>query len=345
MFRLSGIEVQEVSLVDRPANKRPFLVVKRDESDMTTRTKLEKESDGTLVQERPSLDLMSEAFDVDDITAITQSSLCLTQKSKARLASLLNKSAKRLAALAAAVMNATDGTSDDVPPSISREVAVVARALSSMIPTSGRGTNIEMQEQKKQDATDLDALQDDIEQTAERLAQTQKAGRKISRSRSEKLRAAQKILNDLIGELEPAPAEKTEETAKEVEPSSEASVDEKTKGKYKDKDKFGNVADKEAMQKSDDDDWSNLETPKSSSSPENVLAAALSAFEEKINTINANQFEISQIIKAQHERLEKIRNTHPVPNSDGEGQIVQTRKQAVWPVDFNRTEDEEDRFY
>lgn len=54
LFRLTEIVTEEVSLVDRPANLQPFLIVKRDESSASSADAIVVKPDGTMVSAEPT---------------------------------------------------------------------------------------------------------------------------------------------------------------------------------------------------------------------------------------------------------------------------------------------------
>lgn len=173
-FALRSLSVHEVSGVDRPANKRKFLIVKSEDQmpNSTKRTMVDR-GDGILVAKE---DTQAPApASIDTIDATVKEGLALTKDAKEKLSGHLVTGAKRLTALAAAIEHAPDGDGTELTPAFAREVDVVARHLSSMVPTVG----------------------DD----ADKAAPVGKAGRKISQARAAKLRELQQSVNSLCAEL------------------------------------------------------------------------------------------------------------------------------------------------
>lgn len=211
VFRLRDLEVQEISLVDRPANQRKFLVVKRDTEDdtMPKGAPITKDGDGNLatnddkdgdaVQADPAktteTDEGQDEFgefgeDVDDSV---KSGLSLAPTVKAKLSAALAKIAKRMVALAEAVSGAEEGDGDDMPPALAREIGKIARQLGSLVPGDGA--------KKDEDGTG----DGEVENVAAAVDALHKAGRKISSANLEKLQSAFALIQELMSNLDTPP--------------------------------------------------------------------------------------------------------------------------------------------
>lgn len=85
--RLEDLEVFEVSVVDRPANKKPFLVIKSSENTMPKGSALTQDSDGNLV---------------------TTDKASFSEKQKKRYTSVLNGAAQKIGSLMEKIATAED---------------------------------------------------------------------------------------------------------------------------------------------------------------------------------------------------------------------------------------------
>lgn len=240
-----------------------------------------------------------EGFDPDNIEAITQAGLKMSKATKAKVAGALNKAAKRLAALAQAVTNAEEGEGNDVPASLTREIATVARVLNSMVPKASDG------EQKKDDddftpdtagtpdASKADPIDPDaIAAEAATITEAHKAGRKISANRLAQLRQAQDLLAELLADVDPKP-----------------------------------------------------DAPEPANTNKAATDTAIAALQTQITELTKSSHGLAQVVRAQAQQLQKMRGTHPAPNSGSPADSMDVDSASGWPLNFNDPEPtDEDRF-
>lgn len=307
VFRLRDLEVQEVSLVDRPANQRKFLIVKSDTEDSTMPkgAALKKNDKGELEKPTPAApkptakdddtddgagggdgdgdgDATGDDDGIDfgeDIDEAVKEGLTLSPAVKGKVASTLAKVAKRLGALAQAVANAEEGEGDDMPPKLAREIGTIARQLGTLVPSGG-------DDDKKKSEAEKSAKLEAAYAAVDEVRELQKAGRKISGANMKKLQDALAIIQELTEALD-TPPKGVESTKKseDAEPSAE-------------------------------------------------VVALTKAVDQ-----------LTKVVKRQGATIQKLRGGRPTPNSGADGESpAQPQSSAKWPRDFNADTDEEDIF-
>lgn len=249
VHELRDLEVQEVSLVDRPANKRKFLIVKNAEADsMAKGAEMKKDGQGSL-EEGDKLsddgntaagdasgsadnDAGDDAGDGDEFEEVELSDLTIDEDVAKAMGSALARAAKRLAALAAAVQNAEKEKGAKASPALMRQVSAIARTLSGFGGSDDKDKSGDKDKAKKDEPLDLDAVAADIEDEVE------KAGRKMSRRRLAQLRAARDTIDKILGEVDDDAKDEAKKSAdlvatvadlaKKVELLTKASTDQQT---------------------------------------------------------------------------------------------------------------------
>lgn len=206
VHELRDLEVQEVSLVDRPANKRKFLVVKNAEAesmidgsesieDGEEATPVEPTTEGQSSNEA-EVDGGADTVGGDEFEEVELSGLVLPEDVSKVLGGSLMRAARRLTALAQAVDSSEKG-GGDVPPPLLRQIASIARTLGDVGPKTDVPADDNSDESKKeQDVFDVERA------AAQILDDVEKAGRKMSRSRLRQLRAAREALDKLLNEVD-----------------------------------------------------------------------------------------------------------------------------------------------
>lgn len=237
VYRLRDLEVQEVSLVDRPANQRKFLIVKSEntENEMPKGTELHKNAEGELEDKPEATEATADNADAEGATAEqkseatedaeaaqpeeapataapaedaeVESSEAAEEKAEEAVKGVASETLYQMCKqmeLLAQKMQQTELTQGDMmPPEMAREIGMMARALDSMVPSAAPDEGMMKSE--------------DVE----------KAGRKMSGRNLAKLRSIFSELENLLGNLDniklDEPKAKTEK-ADVAAPSQEVSA-------------------------------------------------------------------------------------------------------------------------
>lgn len=220
--RLSELEVQEVSGVDRPANKRPFLVVKNDDG-----TELERDAEGNLIApggtpaptepEGPATfaDLLkaigSQLEKLEKADPIAKR-LAVSDEQRLKAFKALREVMRRVdVAMSTMSMAEVDEEgSAEFMSLIANELGDVSKLL------GGIARGFKPKTAKSEDSPELEAVEKAIETlTAEARAEVEKAGRKMASRRLSAFRSALKTLTSLLNELDPQEKAKTEKALTE----------------------------------------------------------------------------------------------------------------------------------
>lgn len=303
IFRLFDMLVEEVSLVDRPANKRRFLLVKR-------RDQMAQPQAGTEVVEDANGDFSSkdadgkpagDAADGDAVAddGVAKQALTIPKPVKAAVLRLATEALERQLSLVDTIKSAKE-TDEQVakplPAQLSREIAAIVKLLQGIgerypSPVAGNADAA-----KSDDATDavvLDDLLAALNTITEQVTPIDKRGRKMAKDKLKRFRAALKALDDLL---------------KELDPESGSAIVDPTKVRDKDKDK------KSKTKKSDD-------AAKSSPDVEKLVASVT---------------QLTDVVKKQAVDLQAIRKAHGLPSAlTVEGGGGDPPKETSWPADMN----------
>ncbi len=221
IYRLSDMDVEEVSLVDRAANKKKFLVVKRDGDQMTTQVHPDGKGGFTTTTGAGGAGGTAP-------TSTTKAGLEVPPGFKQVAGPMLTKVSERLAALSEAVDGAAeaevgdDGTLPGVPGEFVTELGTIMgllEKLGSMFPEAAPEMDA------AEDAAEAGAAEQEPTEAAElqmRLASEHltklvakrqmskalvaKIGAKMSKDRLTRLQQAVSVLSNLVNEVAGAPA-------------------------------------------------------------------------------------------------------------------------------------------
>lgn len=243
IFRLHDMLVQEVSLVDRAANQRKFLLLKREESSMPAPTELTPDGNGGFVsvetgvakdEVTPEADAQAggdgdgeQTKDGEGDASVSKIEIDATVKQD--VLRMLTEALESLMAIGQAVNEADEGGPEGaLPVELVDGLKSVGGLLGGI---AERYTGEVSEESSEDDAGDGAPAAESEEQVAARdneatekgeddvlkaLAhaanvlkpvQTAKAGRKMSKTRLDKLRETVRALNELLADVDPEPAE------------------------------------------------------------------------------------------------------------------------------------------
>ena len=145
IFRLHDIVVEEVSLVDRAANKRKFLLVKRNESEMPA-TELQPDGQG-------GFNAPETSENTPPAPEGTEVALKMSPASKSAMLAKINGALKSLNALAAKVKNASGDADDEAATkSLSAELGRIGGALAGKAATDPKADGGKKDEKDEKDA-------------------------------------------------------------------------------------------------------------------------------------------------------------------------------------------------
>lgn len=211
VHELRDLEVQEVSLVDRPANQRKFLIVKSAGGHtMAKGSELQKDGQGGLEGVSAEVDtedtapagdaeapteVSEEETPGDEFEEVELGEFTIDEEVAKAMGAALGRAAKRLAALAAAIDNAEKVKGSSPSPALMRQVSAIARTLSSFGDKADAGGKDD-KDAKKEEDLDLLAVAADIE------ADVEKAGRKMSRSRLKQFRQIRDMIGKILDEVD-----------------------------------------------------------------------------------------------------------------------------------------------
>lgn len=181
--RLHDMETEEVSLVDRAANKRTFIVTKRSDgmSESTQGTELQPDGKGgftasaTTSAASPSFAAVEPPKPADAAPVATD---------KANSGATLEEAVNRLMSVANKVKAGED------PGKLAGEIKAITTMLAAVT-------------EKYPSPTTKDEVPVAPTTTTEPPASVEKAGRRMAKERLERYKAAVKMLSDLLSELEP----------------------------------------------------------------------------------------------------------------------------------------------
>ncbi|KKN72185.1 hypothetical protein LCGC14_0413220 [marine sediment metagenome] len=316
IFRLFDMLVEEVSLVDRPANKRRFLVVKR-------RDEMAQANAGTEVVVDETGELTAKPDDGGDgagdgvgdgegggdataaaIVAVEEAiskALTIPKPVKAAVLRLATEALERQLSLVDTIKSAkeTDEQIDKpLPAQVSREIGAIVKLLQGIgerypSPVAGAAA---AKSDDETDAVALDDLVSALNSITEKVTPIDKRGRKMAKEKLKRFRAALKALDELLKELDPEAAGIVAEPAKGLH-------DGKDKGKTKKDDK-----------------------------PAEPIAKSSPDVEKLVTSVT----ELTEVVKQQSTELTALKKAHGLPSAltvDGGG--GPPPKEASWPADMN----------
>lgn len=201
VHKLEDLLVEEVSIVDRPANKRPFLLVKNETGAKGAELVVDAEGnliatelDGATETELDALVTKSEA-DADPGSSTVEKDLSIAPEVRRMIFQQLGQATRRLNGvlnIADAAPTDFDGDGDPspIPPMLAKELGDIAALITSSSAALGK--------LKKSDETEasLEALVTSLE------ASVQKRGAKMSSGRLGKFKAALAALQSILAELD-----------------------------------------------------------------------------------------------------------------------------------------------
>jgi hypothetical protein len=222
VMRLVDMEVKEVSLVDRPANKRPFLVVKRSDEDMPP-TQVQPDGKGGFTAAAkagpPPMPPGAGGEEPGKKKPKAVGKLDVPPGFKEMMGPMLGKASEKLKELADAVSSSSpaeisdDGEMPGVPAEFSDALGAIQGTLdklSSMwpsAPTAPEGGNAEGEEPPMPTEMQMRASLDNLAKVFGRgkleKAVIEKVGAKMAKERFAMLQQAYDQLGSLIGQLAP----------------------------------------------------------------------------------------------------------------------------------------------
>ena len=153
VYRLNELEVHEVSLVDKPANQRKFLLVKNVDGDASHAEDLSV-ADKTDSKKNDVDDAMADKA-AEETTLVTE----LHPQVQAALADTLSKAGDRLLALATSVKSAKVAAADTapgIPQKLLTEIGGIHEGLGSMLVSKAKGMADPDKKKETEDASDKD---------------------------------------------------------------------------------------------------------------------------------------------------------------------------------------------
>lgn len=257
VHRLTDMLVEEVSLVDRAANQRKFLIVKRDtaQKGSTMATEVTPNGKGGFTAAGAAAKSGGDEKDKTKKSKLEKLD-AVPPGFKQMMAPLLSKASERLQALADAVDKAPEGEVDDegtlpsAPADFSSELSAIIRLLDqacNVWPASAPDAPAEGEAPPEgaEAPPDLEMREKMVTKLAKGLGfnpdavLVRKVGAKMSKERLSRFEAALDTLGSLLGELRnapPAPAAKSkskdeeEDAEKRLTQKMEVVVDAKLKG-------------------------------------------------------------------------------------------------------------------
>lgn len=194
LHELSDINTEEVSIVDRAANKRRFIVVKRD-GRATMAAELTEKEDGTFEEAQPAAE--KPAVDAPASEDVAKQAITLPTPVKQTVVRALTEAGERLAsalALAKAAKETDEKLPQPVPAALGKEVGAIATLLNSLV---------ERYPSPKAKAADA--------------AEVEKAGARMAKDRYTRFKQAVDMLASVLQELSPEPGPGTKQFGEDEE--------------------------------------------------------------------------------------------------------------------------------
>ena len=215
VFRLHDMLVQEVSLVDRAANKRTFLVCKRDENAEETGAELVSDGNGGFVQTAQKAEDSAEVADSDapaqdsppaDSGEGSENVIKLDDAMKTSILRVMGEALEKMVKISTAVR---DAPSDSGETGLAMSVVEDMSSVMGMLQGIAQRYMSDDEDMNKGDkgepapAPAAGGMLKALTHAASVLQPVEKAGRKMSKTRLEALRMAVKTLNNILADVDP----------------------------------------------------------------------------------------------------------------------------------------------
>lgn len=235
LHELQDMLVEEVSLVDRAANKRRFLVVKQEDGSvyMAEPTELTPQADGTLiadveVQNKAKEEEVEEekatSADSDDESETCKAALSMPGPVKESCARALTEVVERASSLLNKVKAATatdEKSPTPVPPEVGAEAKAIAQLLVGITDRYPSPKARSAKEDNMTESEETSKVEDSSVDEAAPVQDIEKAGARMSKDRYNRFKQAVSLLNSVFGEVSPPVAAGMKAKAKEAEPEEE----------------------------------------------------------------------------------------------------------------------------
>lgn len=303
VHRLEDLLVEEVSIVDRPANKRRFLAVKS-EGDMG-KQQVSVDASGNLVTD-PGETSASEIVDLTESftnagTVLTdvQKRLTIPSEMRSEIFRSLDDVVKRIYSVMGAADSATTSEKEEstLVPVLMSEMRDIATALNGAVKRLGAVTKSELPEPSEPVQSEPDGAAQDVQtalQHAVDAVEEAVTKRNIGKGRLGKFKAAIGTLQKILEELE-APAKSA---TGDVDPVVQAASDDAAKSKGK-------------AQKSDSE-------------------IAKADFDKLAGYVE----QLSAVVKTQRETIARLSKAHPTSNAIPV-ESTPAPAEVHWPLDMN----------
>lgn len=326
IYRLTDMEVEEVSLVDRAANKKRFMVVKQEDAMSTNEIKPNGKGGFTTAK--------------GDKTKTGKAALEVPPGFKEAAGPLLDKAVAKIEEIAAGLKGSKpaeisdEGDLPGVPAEFANGLAAVCGLLEkigSMWPTAAPEVE-ETEEDTDGGETPPEPTEMQLRATEKALiagvallkrADVKKVGAKMSKDRYTRLQQAAQVLTNLIGELAPAA------------PAAGGTPDVPALGKSKTAPQKGDDKDKDGMKK--------------------MIEDALAPFGQAIDTIAKGMGQLAGKVAEQQGAITSIKKSRGLPNgivAEGESHNAPdpADETGIWSLDMNNpikrdTVDKADSFF
>lgn len=329
VFRLSDMEVEEVSLVDRAANKKRFITVKREDPMTVNAKEITPNGKGGFTTQAKAGASCGAGVDDKKKKPMGKAALEVPPGFKEAAGPLLDKAVAKIEELAASLKGskpAEIGDDTDALPGVPAEFATGLAGVCGLLEKIGTMWPAAPAE-AEEPAEDTDGGDAPPEPTEMQLRATEKAlingvallkrtdvkkiGAKMSKDRYTRLQQAAQVLTNLIGELAPAAGDVGGAAGAPEVPQL---------GKAKAKPGDEKKAPPGDMKK--------------------MLDEALAPFGQAIDTMAKGIGQLATHVAKQDKEITKIKKSRDLPNSlTAEGETVQKADESdetgLWSLDMN----------
>lgn len=323
VHRLEDLVVEEVSVVDKPANQRPFLVVKnKDGKVMATKGKeIQRDKNGNLVTKgddnndaptnepvdiaKAFADLGLAVVEVDEKGGeIIEKRLSISSAQRTELFRSLGDAMRR-ASTAMTMVDFADTDSGEggstLVPVLAQEFAEVGKAFTDAAKALGKSST-----KKNDDQSEANEIENKLEALIESVEAELVEKTSVSKGSIDKIKSAISALNSIVNELSGGKAEGAKPGAA---------------GDKSDADKRG-------------------KTKKNDESDDEVVS-----LRKNVEVLTGNVEKLTGVIERQNKEIVTLKKARPASNVIGAGQRQETRKNededdTHWGLDLN---DEKDR--
>ena len=225
LHELHDMLVEEVSLVDRAANKRRFLVVKQEDGSvyMAEPTELQPQPDGSLETTRfppswwPPIEVQHkleeekleeekvESPDAEDESEASKAALSMPGPVKESCARALTEVVERASSLLNKVKAATatdEKSPTPIPPEVGAEAKAIAQLLVGITDRYPSPKARSAKEDNMTESEETSKVEDSVDETAA-VQDVEKAGARMSKDRYNRFKQAVSLLNSVFGEVSP----------------------------------------------------------------------------------------------------------------------------------------------